>query len=523
MTKYKIKALINKKWLGIAAVALAVVTIPLNPVSAKVSLDELLKGLPERKVTFDVVLRYALQSNRFKAVATGITSSLATELRSEAPLDFKITAKLQANRELSKPQSLLSPSEIATQSTSLGFNKAFQSGTTLGAEWINKKVNTSFSGGATGNPLFDSLIRDRSEYVPELSFTLKQDLLKNSFGRATRASLTAAEKQVEIQKLQFREVLKDWYFDLLKTFYGAWLAQEQLRHADNDVQRQQRLFRVSDSRYKSGNTELADFLQIKVALNLAEQRKLVAKQRLISVWRDVVVQLELPTTWLEIDPVDIPVELDDPTSLAADHCQKGWVEKDHSGLKVAKLEYEGSEAQLMAAKSRLLPDLFMVATLKRGSRNESSADAVNEVEKGTYPTTFYGVQLDWSLDSSAEKAQKIEAEGLRKKAEALLVVKQGILQSGWQSQCESFLRLEEYQKQLQIALKDQMQRLDLEEKRFRDGRALLFQVVQAQGDLQSTVGLEIQNETELRLTAWQAVRQSSHLEVMIDRLFQDFN
>lgn len=485
-------------------------------------LDSLLKSLPQQKVTFDVVLNYALASNSFKAVVVTGALSEATTLRSRTTLDWHFLAKQQALRDLSKPQTILSPEEVISQTASVGFNKSFQTGTGISLEWVNKKVDTNFASGATGNPVFDSVLKDRSEYLPEMSLSIKQDLLKNSFGRAVRANLTQAQKQAEVQKWQAVEGLKSWYIGLLKTFYGAWLAQEQVRQADKDFQRQLRLFRVNEQRYRRGNTEQADFLQMKVALNLSEQRKIAAQQRLVDVWREVVVQLELPNEWLQIDPMLIPIELDEPSVTALGICEEGWKEDLSSEITVATLESEAVAAQTVAAKSRLLPDVSAFATVKRGSRNASSTEAQKEVSRGDFPTTSYGLQLDWNFNSSLERAQYVEANVAKLRADSTLLVKKGSAQTNWLSQCANLRRLKTFQNQLQVALKDQGQRLDLEEKRFKEGRSLLFQLIQAQGDLYSTQGVQIQNSVDLRLSAWDLLRQSNYLNQRIHQLMNSY-
>ncbi|MEY4615950.1 MAG: hypothetical protein RJB66_910 [Pseudomonadota bacterium] len=486
-------------------------------------LEVLLKELPDQKVSFEVVLGYALKSSSFKIVAASWFLPEATKLRSQALLDFHLVAKQQSLRDLSKPQTILSPEEVISQASSLGFNKSFQTGTSFAADWTNKKLNTNFGGGATGNPTFDSVLKDRSEYMPEVSVSIKQDLLKNSFGRAVRASLTQAEKQSESQKIQAREAIKVWYFGLLKTFYGAWLAQEQVRQADKDYQRQLRLYRVSEQRFRRGNTEQADFLQIKVGLNLSEQRKIAAQQKLGEIWHEVVAQLELPAEWLQIDPLQVPLQLDEPTELALEHCERGWVEAESVDIQLATIERDMAEAQELAAKSRLLPDVSAFATIKRGSRNSSASDAQKEVARGEYPVTTYGVQLDWNFFSSQEKAQALEARVARLKANSMLVVKKGSAQSAWVAQCSNLRRLSVYQGQLKLALKDQNQRLDLEEKRFREGRSLLLQLIQAQGDLNSTQGLHSQNSIDLRLSAWDVFRQGHFLSERVGRVMEDFS
>lgn len=493
-----------------------------KPVAAMTT-SELLKDLPEGKINFEVVLRYALGSQGFLAVAGSLAQSQALVLRAEAPLDFKVTAKIQSVRDLSKPQTILSPEEVAYRSTGLGLGKSFLTGTSLQFDWLSKRVDTRFANLATGNPAFDSVLKDRNEYMPEVSVTLKQDLLKNGFGKGIRANLEAGDLQKRIYETQVRESLKDWYLDLLKIFYGAWLAQEQVRQAEKDLQREQRLFRVSASRYRRGNTELADYLQIKVALNLAEQRTFSARQKLKSLWRDIVVQLELPTTWVEINAIEIPVVLDDPMVEAEASCRQGWKEDDHAPLKMARWEVENAKVQRVAVQSRALPDVSLFASVKRGARNASADEAWTEISQGDYPVTNLGLQAEWNLNSSLETAQVLEAKVNQLKSEALLSVRRGKFQSGWLAECEAFLRLKENEIQLQQALKDQTQRVDLEEKRFREGRSMLFQVVQAQGDLNSNQALENQNAVDLRLAAWEILKQSPKMESVLDQLVASFS
>lgn len=482
------------------------------------STNEVLNQLPDRKITLDLIIGYALKSNGFKATISNGANSEVVKLKAESPLDWKLTAKWLTVRDLTKPQSLLSPEEVDSQSLSLGVGKYFRTGTTFSVEWLNKKIDTNFSSNSTGNPVFDSLLRDRSEYTPEINISLRQDLWKNSFGSATRNQLEAASLQKSSQLIQFKESLKDWYFDLLKTYYSAWLAQEQVRQADADYQRQLRLFRVSEARHRHGNTELADFLQVKVGLNLAQQRLEGSKQKLFSLWRDIVYQLELPTTWLEINAVDLPVVLDEPIAEAVKYCSENFDGQKHALLEQARTDKLAASSQALAASQKLAPDLYLFANLKSGSRASSYDSAVSQVKKGEYPTTTYGVQLDWFIDSSAEKAQWIEARSAELRTQAFYGLKESSLKSTWIGQCENLKRLVQFNEQLVIARKDQLQRLDLEEKRFREGRSLLFQVIQAQGDLQNTLNLESQNASELRLSAWQVVRYSNEFEAKFDRI-----
>jgi outer membrane protein TolC len=487
-------------------------------VSAGVGAVELLKDLPHQAVTFETILGYALKSSTFKTVVSGYNLPRATRLKTKASFDWRIVARAQSLRELIKPQSILTPEEINTQTMSLGFNKSFSTGTLITLDWLTRKAESNFNSLSEGNSIFGTMLQDRTEYSPELGFTVKQEMWRNSFGSASRANLRVGELQEKILEIQFREGIKGWYYDLLKAFYGAWLAQQNLHQANEDLKRQQRLFRVSKARYERGNTELADYLQIKVGLNLAEQRQIAARSRLTRLWGEIVVQLELPSRWLELDPLELPVVLDEPMTLARSHCQSGWQESENYQIQLAQLEKASAENQLVAAKSRMLPDVSLFASLKRSGRNVSTTEATREVSQGRYPSTTVGVQLDWNLEVSAERAQALEAAMAMKKAEAQTVVKRGSYQASWVSDCDNFKRLEVAYQQLEVALSDQIQRLDLEEKRFREGRSHLFQVIQAQVDLQSIQALASQNATELRTQAWETIKQGREINLKLDQL-----
>jgi len=463
---------------------------------------KLLDSLPKKAVTLDVVLDRAVKaSDSFEALQS--ESQLIEVPRMRAEALTQTTLKSSGNYSDNKNEPLNSFSferQNITQYT-LGAETRFQTGTSLKAELSHGKYIFTLPPLAGG--------RTSEIYQSVATLSLSQSLLKDSFGYATRKKIQAAELTTQSRQSEYENKIQNWSLNLAQVFFEAWMSKENYNASLDSLERRNKTLNVTRIRSQRGTSEKPDLLQALSAQRDAELALKDAHLDLVDKWRALVISLKLPESWVEIDPVLIPLELEDETSPAKQACSKFKEnQKPLPSPTIKSLEAmtKASELQLKASKNAKLPQLELVGSYSVNGVDEANrSDSFRDVSDTKFPAWSVGLQVSYPLDSPLEESDRREAAVNQIKASRSLQESKDQLQLTWMSLCERLETLDNKVSEYKLSVSQQSERERLESRRFNIGRVPLINVIQS-GDDQTRARLNLlQSQAQLQLTALQVL------------------
>ncbi len=467
----------------------------------------LLEKLPGNKVTLDLVLARAMESSdTFKVVQAQYPQILLPTLEAQAPFDFVLTAEVGALDNQNEPTFQFAPSRTTGFKTGLGLAKAFPTGTSLLLELTNQKSDITV--GAFGNTL---------AYEPKAKLSISQDLLQNSFGYGARRMLAAGRLMTQAKEAEFREGIQDWAFATAAIFYEAWSAQAAVATAHQTVLRRKKLLGITERKVARGTAEKPDLLQVKSAVLEDQIREKQAVLLLGDKWRSLIIALKLKKDWLNLNPEEIPMGLDEPVSGAMEACgsEAGLKPAPTSNYKVdsAKAASEAANLSFEQAKNAALPSLQLVANVSNNAVDPAdNGDALNEFLDLAHPGWEVGVKFRLPFGNSAAEARARSGIANKMLAEARAAVESDSLAMDWMNQCLDLHRLQKAYHMRQQAFANQRERAQLDHNRFAIGRIPTLTVVQSDDSAALAEAELHKSEVERRLAAWKVRKLSAQIQ-----------
>lgn len=473
---------------------------------------ELLGKLPGKTISLDVVLSRAMKSSdSFEAVASQRPLAEVSSLSARASYDPTVTAKYQWGDNRNEVANVFVPGKIKNSTYGLGAKARLPTGTDITADFTTASNSYAFSTGST------------SYYESKLSFGVEQSLWANAFGRATRSQVQAGIAADRATTAGLENSVESWAMGMMEVFYNAWLAKMRVNAMIENTKRRERLEKILRIKTRRGTAEEPDLLQVKSALIGAQAQEAEARQNLADRWQGLVITLKLPVDWLKIDPVLIPISIDDPVPEALRICKEAPAElnddNEPANIRQAKASASAAESQFIASSSQSHPDLKLKASAaSNGIDMTDRARTLEENRNFNDPAYFLGVELSMPLLSRQKEADyrtKL-AEKNRTRAVADQAISEWRLR--WLTGCETVRRLASTAEMMREALKNQDRRAQLDERRFGIGRSSILSVVQA-GDDATTADLTLRGtEVQLRLAAWTVRRQFDGLKSYLTKL-----
>lgn len=485
-------------------------TYPPMPDDAK----KFLANLPGKTVSMDVVVGLAVKnSDSFQQIKALFPTKEVPELSSLAPLELTSDLNYTYFVNRNEPDSSFGATRAEGNQSQLGFSKYFSSGT---------GANLKLTHGHTIRELTifgSNSIEDYRTSYAELS--LYQNLWRDAFGSATRKQVKKGGLESEARQLEIEGILEDWLLAITEVYYRAWSAQADVRAAESGLARREKLLEITRRKISSGTAERPDLLQVKSAVVGSKIRLQSAREILDTIWRDLVVTLKLPAHWSTTDPLQIPVDLDNPTPASLQMCVRNIspAAAANTSIRRSELLKQAALLNFESAQSMAYPQLQLGLTL--GSKGVDTLDAdttIDEVSEGSHPnySAMLALKIPWS--NFAAKAQLLQAYALKESTAAKHNDSFTRFGADWTNQCEMLTHWQEKVADLQQVVNDQKERVKLEEARFRLGRIPLINLIQA-GDDQTDAEINLARaEVEFRLAAWRVKRLAGLLKSYLESI-----
>ena len=484
--------------------------LPLSHFKASYAVEksEAVKAAQEIKqpLTVEAILAIAVKnSDTFKSVMSSFYAIKQEEYLSKIPTDINIRSQVGHMFSPSSPEIMnRPPTNIFTSS-----NPSFIPMSSRKGYYYNLQTDTYFQTGTKTILSFNNnTYADIDTYASEAQFKISQSLLKDAFGYQTKRLKQAGRLITKANKEFLALDIENWALDIIDVYYRAWQLRSEIQAAQNNLSGRRRLLNITKVKLRRGTAERSDLLQVEGSLLETQIRLNSAKESLMNIWRDLVIQLKLPDNWLTYDPLEIQMSLDSTHDLQdcdiKDHPKASTQTKYWQYLKEASLLKKKS------SKNAFLPNLQL--TLGLSSINREGPSSFES------PRGFIGLEFDMPLSHFREKAELSENLAGYAKASAITSFLQGQDQIQWTNNCSYFKHLKDVIDLRYENLKKQRERNTLDERRYRLGRMSLLEIIQSGDEAISSELLWNQSRVDLKLNSWKMQQASGKLRGLIEQM-----
>lgn len=480
-----------------------------------------LNKIPEKKLTLPFVIKAAvLNAQAYRQIGLKFTSAHLEEMaKIDAVTDTQLVAGLNYADDNSVKTNPFQSLRSQQAQWNLGLQKKWEMGTVTSLSWVQQDVALEFANLGT---LENSFVNDYKQSVAEIQ--LQQSLLKDSFGYSFRARKKATQSRGQSIQWETRKDFEEATLAFINQYYNSWLLQQNVLSLKANVQRQKRLVKVMTARSRKGAISRPDLIQIETLLATTKTNLSAVKTTLANRWDALAISLGFPKSFLRVDPMDIPILVDNPAPLALRLC--GLKEPTKTAeIRTLEKKLEGLKYDFRANRNEQLPDLKLVAGYKGNSIDDRAAVTFNNVLNGDDsngfgrgPVWHVGFQLNWPLANSGARAQLATTFIEKERVASQLQSAVDDLQIQWRDLCRQ-LRVEtENEKVFQNIVLEQKKRVKADEKRFRLGRLSVNQFIDAETDLGDWEFRSHQKKVEVRALAWQVQQTAGELYKKLDPL-----
>ncbi len=460
----------------------------------------------EEPLTLDFVLTEAVKnSDRFKEVISKSYAIKKEEYLSKIPTDINLRSQVGRRFNSSSSRAIGRPPTNLFNSSNPYFNSMSQ----RKGYYYNLQTDTYFQTGTKAILSFNNnKYSDASSHESQAQFTISQSLLKDAFGYQTRKLRQAGRLTSKANEESLALDIERWALDVIDVYYRAWQLHSEVQAAQNNLSSRRRLLNITKIKLRRGTVERSDLLQVEGTLLEAQIRLNSAREGLMNIWRDLVIQLKLPESWLDYDPLQIQMSLDSTHDLQ--DCNIKDYPKTSTETKYWEYLRDASLLKKKSAKNAFLPDLQLTLGLSSTSREDSST-----FEK---PTGSIGLAFEMPLSHFKEKAELSETLANYAKASAITSFLHGQDQIQWINNCSYFKHLKNVINLRYENLKKQRERNSLDERRYRLGRMSLLEIIQSGDEAINSQLLWDQSQVDLKLNSWQMQQASGQLRQFITKI-----
>lgn len=399
----------------------------------------------------------------------------------------------------------------SSQSINMKVSKNFSTGTSISSE-----LQTSFNEQETmlGSPPAKQN-NDFEESI--LSLELRQSLLKNSFGKAYRASRGSAIHAKTAKKNVVADRIEQYLESLVDQYFTVWVAFNNLTSAEERLKREQRRKSIYDRQYKRGFIEKKDILQIDSSILSAQKNVSDSNQKILSLLINLgtIVKIDLYNQYLakKIRFAFIEEKIKDVQEM----CQKNSTDFSSFNSQVYRDRIASFSEKLESIESNGKPDIFFAAKLSSNGIEEEQGGSFSEATSLQHPQYYIAVGIDMIISNSANHAEKLEALKNRSENEILLTQERSKLKSQWLETCNSLRMINDKINLMTKKLKLDSERIILLDRDFRLGKTDLSTLLQAEDVLTSTKSALASLSAQLYNTAWDLRSQSGGLKPYINQ------
>ncbi len=324
-----------------------------------------------------------------------------------AESSYDTSFSFESGYEKDKTPSVSSTADLSTEKlkTVMTLKKPWTTGTLLQLDLSHTSSVADQSPYLTNPP-------DARQTAENFTLRLEQSLWKNSFGKVDRAQLKAAKDLYASSLLAGQDDLENVILQGLRLYWQAYVAQENFQEALRSRQRYAQLVETVKKKNANGYANPGELNQVQAEYHVRE-----ANVRATSL--NYLQSLDQLGTFIEQDFSQI-----DPVFEKVDHLAELPELKssttDLRTLRFQQLRVQWSDSLVEAARSRLAPDLALVASFGSSGLDTLPSQAVSETLSLTQPKYYLGLKFAYNFGSDIQK-EDLENKLLQRELEKTIL------------------------------------------------------------------------------------------------------
>lgn len=284
--------------------------------------------------------------------------------------------------------------EDQTLATSMMLSKAWQTGTKSSLEWRRNSYRSEYS---PLSPAFTNMPAEQTQDI--FGVSIEQSLWRNAFGYSDRRKVRAASMDYHAATITRAQDLQDAVLAGLKSFWGAFIAQELVKQSSQSIERYEKLVNTVRRKSSFGYSLPGELAQTQAEL---ESKKQLLKSNSL----DYLQQTDSLLEYLGLPPnkeIDFAthVELTPPPRLNP---------VDITTLRAYKaqaMRLESSTIKAEASSSDEHPNITLVGQVYGAGLEKQASDSVGEALSGSHPKYYVGVRFEHNFGSGAQSEETV--------------------------------------------------------------------------------------------------------------------
>lgn len=341
----------------------------------------------------DRVLAKNLRAKRFRLDAERAKLAIG---QAEGVFDWALESSYSFTVDKSESFSSFENPKDEYSEWTLGVSKKLPTGTSLGLAFSRLGQDSTLSTAALAFGTLPEQTKD------ELSFTLKQELVKNAFGIVDRYLIHTAKLGEASARFEATEQIEGLVVQSLTRYWQAFAAKERIRDAKLAKDKYGELIRTLKRKRKLGVASVAELRRAEAEFWTQEQNVLRSTVAFSNLKSEIFEDLQIdPDTELQFSViVDLP---------PLPNREEPAIEESRT-IRAAANIVEKRSWEKRAADLQTLPELNLVASYKMTGVDASSGESFSEMWGGDKPTYAIGIELKWLFASNLQAAEKAFAE-----------------------------------------------------------------------------------------------------------------
>ncbi len=383
------------------------------------------KPLP---LSMEQIVKMVLENNNLVRIQQlEILKSDTDLMKDESKYAPKIGGSYEGYEKRDKPQSstLFSGDKVFQDKYTAYANKLFSTGTYFEVQGTDTRFDSNAGESASVQGTLLSKLAQPSLHTGALTFTLRQELLKNSFGYSQRKLNDIYRNKAVIQREELTQQLSQLVVKTMIDYWSMAIAEDNVRTIELLLTNTRNIRDITIGKANLGLAEAFEINQWNALTAQAESQLAGALLERNSKRRELLRTLNLDPT-LELSGAadlenKLPVDLNEGADIA-------YAKANRPDIKNIRLQMENANLSFDIAENAGLPSMSIGGQYTSRDQGRRTLSAFNEVPHGTYPESSIqfkmemplwdeGVKVDQRNAKLAQKQLAIQARQLDRQVE----------------------------------------------------------------------------------------------------------
>lgn len=311
-------------------------------------------------------------------------------LLSEAVFDTILNGEISYTDDQRATSSTIAGTESLTANYELGATKKLPTGTELTIDYSNTRDWTN-SAYVVNNPL----------HTAELSFTLKQPVLKNFFGYVDRNSVRLSRVEAEIAGIKALNRIENKIADIEKAYWKLVFAYQNVALREGLLNQAEKLYKIYEGHIETGFAEKTELYETEANMRIRKTELQIAQNELKNASNNLKLLLNEDDDFL-ILPKEKLETLGEKADLVQSLNTAFFANRDYQ---IKKKGLTAKKIKLKMKRNSLWPEVDLVGTFAVNGVDRKFEKANKRLSTDKFPYYYAGVEFSVPLENHRARGE----------------------------------------------------------------------------------------------------------------------